>query len=301
MPYCEVDRYQAGDKWEGVRLFYRRYGRGATKVLLVIGKHAAPPNPIGKFNPFSGSEELFSEKWFFALLIDAQDIDHGEGRAGLDGPSGVEESPRLRPLHGRDDFLQACSDGASPDVLAGVAQRHRRWDGVFPQGRCTDAISRIPVLKGENSGAKSSCGLGNPLYQVVTCVTQMQEYLDEEVGSCTRRAILYKEYVKGISSSGMQSNCGFEGQINACWTHKVTTKELDTIRAAGFLVSVIHGRHDIIAQVCHARRLAQRLLPAARMVDLHGAHLVSHERPEEAEFHDLKLHFPLRCESWDHI
>lgn len=52
----------------------------------------------------------------------------------------------------------------------------------------------------------------------------------------------FQEYVKGISSTGMQSNCGFEGQINACWTHKVTTKELDTIRAAGFLVSVIHGR-----------------------------------------------------------
>ena len=63
-----------------------------------------------------------------------QDGDHGEGRAGLDGPSGVEESPRLRPLHGRDDLLQARSDGASPAVLAGVAQRHRRRDGVFPQG-----------------------------------------------------------------------------------------------------------------------------------------------------------------------
>jgi hypothetical protein len=48
--------------------------------------------------------------------------------------------------------------------------------------------------------------------------------------------------VKGISSTGMQSNCGFEGQVNACWTHKMTTKELDTIRSAGFLVSVIHGR-----------------------------------------------------------
>jgi hypothetical protein len=31
MPYCEVDEL------EGVRLFYRRYGRGATKVLLIIG------------------------------------------------------------------------------------------------------------------------------------------------------------------------------------------------------------------------------------------------------------------------
>jgi hypothetical protein len=87
--------------------------------------------------------------------------------------------------------------------------------------------------------------------------------------------------VKGISSTGMQSNCGFEGQVNACWTHKMTTKELDTIRSAGFLISVIHGRYDIIAQLCHAKRLAERLLPAARMVELHGAHLVSHERPDE--------------------
>jgi hypothetical protein len=54
--------------------------------------------------------------------------------------------------------------------------------------------------------------------------------------------ICFQEYVKGISSTGMQSNCGFEGQVNACWTHKMTTKELDTIRSAGFLVSVIHGR-----------------------------------------------------------
>jgi len=37
MPYCEVGRYADDDKSEGVRLFYRRYGRGATKVLLIIG------------------------------------------------------------------------------------------------------------------------------------------------------------------------------------------------------------------------------------------------------------------------
>lgn len=60
--------------------------------------------------------------------------------------------------------------------------------------------------------------------------------------------VVFQEYVKGISSTGMQSNCGFEGQVSACWTHKMTTKELDTIRSAGFLVSVIHGRlveHDL--------------------------------------------------------
>jgi hypothetical protein len=61
-------------------------------------------------------------------------------------------------------------------------------------------------------------------------------------GMFTRAIHCFQEYVKGISSTGMQSNCGFEGQVNACWTHKMSTKELDTIHSAGFLISVIHGR-----------------------------------------------------------
>ena len=54
---------------------------------------------------------------------------------------------------------------------------------------------------------------------------------------------ILQEYVKGISSTGMQTNYGFEGQINACWTHKLMLAEFEAIRAAGFLVSVIHGRY----------------------------------------------------------
>ncbi|CAN6444776.1 unnamed protein product [Victoria cruziana] len=108
-----------------------------------------------------------------------------------------------------------------------------------------------------------------------------EEYLNEKVGNHTRRERLYQEYVKGISSTGMQSNHGLEGQVNACWMHKITSKEYDVIRSSGFLVSIIHGRDDIIAQISHARRMAKKLYPVARMVELHGAHLVSHERPEE--------------------
>lgn len=52
-----------------------------------------------------------------------------------------------------------------------------------------------------------------------------------------------QEYVKSISSTGMQSNYGFEGQINACWTHKMMRTEIEVIRSAGFLVTVIHGRY----------------------------------------------------------
>jgi hypothetical protein len=53
---------------------------------------------------------------------------------------------------------------------------------------------------------------------------------------------MLQEYVKGISSTGMQSSYGFDGQVNACWTHKMTRTEIELIRSAGFLVSVIHGR-----------------------------------------------------------
>lgn len=44
-------------------------------------------------------------------------------------------------------------------------------------------------------------------------------------------------------------------------------------------------RHDVIAQICYAKRLAQKLQPVARMVDLPGGHLVSHERTEEVYLH----------------
>ena len=39
--------------------------------------------------------------------------------------------------------------------------------------------------------------------------------------------------------------------------------------------------HDIIAQVRHARQIAKKLYPVARMIELPGAHLVSHERRAE--------------------
>lgn len=41
------------------------------------------------------------------------------------------------------------------------------------------------------------------------------------------------------------------------------------------------SRYDVIAQVSHARRLAKKLYPFAKMVELHGGHLVSHERTKE--------------------
>lgn len=47
-------------------------------------------------------------------------------------------------------------------------------------------------------------------------------------------------------------------------------------------------RYDVIAQLCHAKRLAGKFYPSARMVELHGGHLVSHERTEEVPTEHLK-------------
>lgn len=52
----------------------------------------------------------------------------------------------------------------------------------------------------------------------------------------------------------------------------------------------------MIAQMYYARRLAEKLYPIARMVDLHGGHLVSHERTEEVHVFyitnlKLKVHY----------
>ncbi|XP_037424464.1 putative aminoacrylate hydrolase RutD isoform X2 [Triticum dicoccoides] len=318
MPYCEVDRYQAGDKWEGVRLFYRRYGRGATKVLLVIGlagTHDSWGPQIrgltGSMEPADGGDELTAARTDeeagapaaapATATVEEEDVGEGIEVCCFDNRGvGRSSIPPHKSYYSTSIMAR--------DALA--LMDHLGWKKAHVFGHSMGAMiscklaamaphrmSSLALLNVTGGGMecfpKVDAQMLSLAFRFLRARTPEQralvdlethytkEYLDEEVGSCTRRAILYKEYVKGISSSGMQSNCGFEGQINACWTHKVTTKELDTIRAAGFLVSVIHGRHDIIAQVCHARRLAQRLLPAARMVDLHGAHLVSHERPEE--------------------
>lgn len=87
--------------------------------------------------------------------------------------------------------------------------------------------------------------------------------------------------MEGISATGMQSNHGFDGQVNACWTHRISKKEVEVIGNHGLLISVIHGRCDMIAQISHAKRLAHRLYPLAKMVELPGGHLVSHERSKE--------------------
>ncbi|AQK91850.1 uncharacterized isoform X2 [Zea mays] len=301
MPYCEVGRYADGDKWEGVRVYYRRYGRGATKVLLIIGLAGTHDSWGPQIKGLTGSLEPADDE---ALRPD-------EEAAGGDG-DGIEVCCFDNRGAGRSSVPPNKSYYSTAimatDALA--LMDHLGWKkahvfghsmgamiacklaAIAPHRLCSLALLNVtgggfqcfPKVDGQMLSLafrflRAKTPEERALVDLETHYTK--EYLEETVGSCTRRMVLYQEYVKGISSTGMQSNCGFEGQINACWTHNMTTKELDTIRSAGFLVSVIHGRYDIIAQLCHAKRLAESLLPVARMVELHGAHLVSHERPDE--------------------
>lgn len=116
-----------------------------------------------------------------------------------------------------------------------------------------------------------------------------QDYLEETVGEMSRRQQLYEEYKKNISASGMQSNHGQNGQINACWTHRVTSEDYERLRTSSTLVSVIHGRGDVIAQVRHARNIAKKLHPVARLIELPGGHLITHQHTKEVNRALLEL------------
>ncbi|AQK88109.1 uncharacterized protein LOC100382751 [Zea mays] len=309
MPYCEVGRYADGDKWEGVRLFYRRYGSGATKVLLVIGLAGTHDSWGPQIKGLTGSLEPSDDE---ALRPDEEAGVGAAEAAPAEADDGIEVCCFDNRGVGRSSVLPNKSYYSTAimatDALALID--HLGWKKAHVFGHSMGAmiacklaamaphrLCSLALLNVTGGGfqcfPKVDAQMLSLAFRFLRAKTPEEralvdlethytkEYLEETVGSCTRRMVLYQEYVKGISSTGMQSNCGFEGQVNACWTHKMTTKELDTIRSAGFLVSVIHGRYDIIAQLCHAKRLAERLLPVARMVVPHGAHLVSHERPDE--------------------
>ena len=89
-----------------------------------------------------------------------------------------------------------------------------------------------------------------------------------------------QKYVRSLAS-GMQSTHGVDGHFHACWTHGISREDARTIISGGFLVSVIHGQSDIIANIRAAQRVARKLKPKARMVELRGGHMITMEKPKE--------------------
>ncbi|CDP05044.1 unnamed protein product [Coffea canephora] len=315
MPFCEVSSFQNGSEAaagdNGIKIFYRTYGRGPTKVLMIIGlagTHtswerqirtlAGTLTPNDEESPACDQTPIASHNESLGVEVCAFD-NRGMGRSSVP----TKKSAYTTTLMAKDavaimDFLGwekahvfghsmggmiACKMAAMvPGRVLSLALLNVTGGGY----ECIPKLDRqtlsiaIRFLRAKTPQQRAAVDLDTHY---------SKEYLEEYVGTQTRRAILYQEYVKGISSTGMQTNYGFEGQINACWTHKLTLAEFEAIRAAGFLVSVIHGRHDVIAQLCHAKRIAEKLYPSARMVELHGGHLVSHERTEEVNKALLEL------------
>ncbi|CAL1366393.1 unnamed protein product [Linum trigynum] len=303
MPFCEISKYQqdspspAGADDNGVKIFYRTYGRGPTKVLLIIGLAGTHDSWGPQIKSLAGTVIANNEMEPVDLTTAGDGIEvcafdnRGMGQSSIP----VERSQYTTTIMAKDAIalmdhlgwekahvfghsmgaMISCKLAAMvPNRVLSLALLNATGGGF----ECLPKLDRrtmsvaIRFLKAKTPEQRAAVDLDTHY---------TKEYLDECIGSSTRRQILYQEYVKGISSTGMQMKYGFDGQINACWTHRVTKSDVEAIRSGGFLVSVIHGRYDIIAQIYYARRLAEKLQPIARMVDLHGGHLVSHERTEE--------------------
>uniref|UniRef100_A0A7C8YKZ8 Carboxylesterase n=1 Tax=Opuntia streptacantha TaxID=393608 RepID=A0A7C8YKZ8_OPUST len=300
MPYCNVDN-------AGTRLFYRTYGHGPIKVLLIIGLAGTHDSWEPQVKGLAGTDIPNDEK---------STVDDGDsGNA-----SGVEVCAFDNRGIGRSSVPTRRSEYTTTimakDAVALMDHLGWRKAHVFGHSMGGMIACKLAALVPERILSLALLNVTGGGFQCLPKLDRLtisvairfllaktpedraavdldthysQDYLDECVGQRTRRAILYQEYVKGLSKSGMQSNHGFEGQINACWNHKMTRTEIEKIRSAGFLISVIHGRNDIVAQICHAKRLAEKLHPCAKMVDLCGGHLVSHERTNEVNEALLEL------------
>ncbi|XP_010520969.1 PREDICTED: uncharacterized protein LOC104799971 [Tarenaya hassleriana] len=319
MPYCEVGRENAGADAalnNAIKIFYRTYGHGPTKALLIIGLAGTHESWEPQIKGLTGTVKP-NDDGDAASDQSSGDAD-GESSAAAGG--GIEVCAFDNRGMGRSSVPTKRSEYTTKimakDAIALLD--HLGWKKAHIIGHSMGAMTACKLAAME-PGRVLSLALLNVTGGGFECFPKLdrkslsiairflkaktpeqraavdldthysEEYLEEHVGTNTRRTILYQQYVKGISTTGMQSKYGFDGQINACWTHKVKRTELEQICSGGFLVSVVHGRHDVIAQICHARRLAQKLYPVARMVDLHGGHLVSHERTEEVNRALLEL------------
>lgn len=314
MPYCEVGKTQnAVDAAlnNGIQIYYRTYGHGPIKVLLITGLAGTHDSWGPQIRGLAGTDRANDDE---TMAVD-RESDGANNEVG-----GIEVCSLDNRGMGRSSIPTKKSDYSTrimaKDAIAlldhlGWKKAHVFGHSMGAMIACKmaalvpDRILSLALLNVTGGGFECCPKLDRKTLSIAIRFLKAktpeqraavdldthysEEYLEEFVGSDTRRVILYQEYVKGITASGMQSNHGFEGQINACWRHKMTRAEIDLIRSGGFLVSVIHGRQDVIAQINHARRLAEKLQPVARMVEFHGGHLVTHERTEEVNQALLEL------------
>ncbi|XP_043693522.1 putative aminoacrylate hydrolase RutD [Telopea speciosissima] len=317
MPFCDVSKNREGEVGNnGIKIFYRTYGHGTTKVLLIIGLAGTHDSWGPQIKGLTGVETPndAESKTPETKLNDLEEGFDGDDNEGLEVCSfdnrgmGLSSVPTKRSEYSMTIMAKdaiALMDHLGWKKAHVIGHSMGSMIGCKLAAMVSERVLSLALLNVTGGGFECFPKLDQQTISIAIRFLRAKtpeqraavdldthytkEYLDEYVGTKTRREILYQEYVKNISSTGMQSNYGFEGQLNACWTHKMTTKELEVIRSAGFPISVIHGRHDIIAQIYYARKLAEKLQPVARMIDLHGGHLVSHERTEEVNKALLEL------------
>lgn len=316
MPYCKISGEEpAGDN--GAQIFYQTYGHGPLKVLLIIGL-AGTHNSWGpQIKGLAGTDIPNDEK----STVDDAAAGNGSMEVCAFDNRGMGRS--FTPVK-RSEYTTTIMAKDAISVMDYLGWKKAHVFGHSMGGMIACKLAAIVPNRVLSLALLNVTGGGFQCFPKLDRLTlsvamrflfaktpkeraavdldthYSQDYLKERIGQSTRRAILHQEYVKGISKTGMQSNHGFEGQINACWTHTLTRTEIERIRSAGLLISVIHGRHDIVAQISHAKRLAEKLHPYARMVELHGGHLVSHERTTEVNEALLDLIRASECKTSPH-
>ncbi|KVI10220.1 uncharacterized protein LOC112508853 isoform X2 [Cynara cardunculus var. scolymus] len=297
MPFCDVGNADAVNN-NGIKIFYRTYGSGPIKLLMIIG--------------LAGTHDSWNPQIEGLVGTTKPNDDDRSSGDGVHNGNGIEVCAFDNRGMGLSSIPKNKSEYTTRIMAADAVSvmDHLGWKKAHVFGHSMggmiacklaalfpDRVLSLALLNVTGGGYECFPKLDRQTLSIAMRFLRAktpeqraavdldthytQEYLEEHIGLKTRRDILYREYVKGISATGMQSNHGFDGQINACWTHKISRTELEVIRAEGFLISVIHGRCDVIAQISHARRLAEKLYPLARMVELPGGHLVSHERTKE--------------------
>ncbi|GJU46574.1 alpha/beta hydrolase fold-1 [Tanacetum coccineum] len=298
MPFCEVVKYlqntaNSNNKKNGVKIFYKTYGNGPIKVLMIIGVAGTHESwhpqieglLLGTTKPNHNDDQnlngiqvcVFDNRGMGRSSVPKNKSDYTTKIMAADAISLMDHLGWNKAHvfgHSMGGMI-ACKLAATyPNRVLSLALLNVTGGGYecFPKIDGLTLSIAMRFLRAKTPEQRAAVDLDTHY---------SQDYLEEYVGLKTRRDILYQDYVKGISASGMQSNHGFDGQINACWTHKVSKTELEVIHEEGFLISIIHGRQDVIAQISHAQRLAEKLYPLARMVELPGGHLVSHERTKE--------------------
>lgn len=116
--------------------------------------------------------------------------------------------------------------------------------------------------------------------------------LKEKIGrdGRQRQEYLYEEYLE-MHQREQPSADGCQGQLMACWKHKLSKKDIERIATGDFPVIVIHGRHDLVAQKKFGRRIAMSL--GAQFVEVEGAHFITRECGTEVSKHlQLIIHNP---------